>query len=201
MTLRRTGSLIAAAFAIAIAGAQPANASHDNIVGPIDAIDGVFGSGGGSFGPTVLGAGGTDWYAFAGNAGDNISIDVFTGGDSVVALFRAVGNGIVQVGDDPLCSGSIGDTDCGGQGAGHDLLWQAFDDDGGVSLASHLDFALTVSGQYAIVVQEFNKDDDLAYIVALSGNTAAIDGQVPEPGTMAVFGLGLAGLAAFRRRR
>lgn len=79
----------------------------------------------------------------------------------------------------------------------------AINDDGPVALLSQIVTPLSPGVQYFMVMTTFDNNVFGTYngTISAAGNATAVFGVVPEPGTYALMGLGLAGLLVAARRR
>lgn len=182
-----------------------AQASHSTNFGTIDAIDNVFGPGGGTFNGTLAPVAEDDaWIAFSAQAGDVLNIVFSTQVNFMdAAMFREVTNGVVEAGD----VANVTDFNFDRTGAGQDLVVQH----GGFGVGNNyvfgtsagqtpetLNFNVSDSGEYVIGISLNNEDTSRA------GNFTVQLNIVPEPSTLALFsfsGLGLLGLDWHRRKR
>lgn len=183
----------------------PAAASHATVFAPIDAIDTVFGVGGGSF-TTTLGSGADDaWFAFGANLGDTLSISVTGSFGPNIVLFAAGTNGLIEVGDVYTSTGAF-NGNVNQTGTGIDLIVTSFIfntpcfGDCYVAPGSST-YSVLASGQYVIGMSAAN--EDLSFVgpstISLAGNTREF--SVPEPISLALVGIGLASIGLGRRRR
>lgn len=165
-----------------------ATATHlvDHHVGEaIDQIDYIFNSGGGTFDGNLSPTTSLDWFIFAANAGDTVTIETISpisNFDTGLSLVVDTIDGLPEVGDI----------------IGSDLTWIAENDDFN-GLLSFINYSFSNSGIYAIAIGGYGGATG-DYTVSLNGNTADV-APVPEPSTFILLGAGLAGLVAWRRKR
>jgi len=185
-----------ALFSVLAAGlmcAAPAQAGHITHFGSVDAIDHVFGPGGGLFAGVLTSGTDDSWMVFNATAGDNLVV-TFSTNESFQqgAVFREVTNGVVEVGD--LAGVTNWTTSNLGLGTdlvvAHGLFANQHNFGTGVGGSAVLNLAVTVTGQYVIGVTTNNEDGSRAgpFTVDLQGNTVPI----PEPASCALLGVALA---------
>jgi hypothetical protein len=164
---------------------RPAEATHIILSGTtIDAIDGVFGAGGGTFDGVLSPSPTWDWYVFAANAGDIITLET----EPIAGQFDT---GLSLVSDQTDGFPDVGDLYAP---PGGNLNLLASDDDGGLGTLSLIIFNVTTSGTYAVAVGGFGGSTG-NFRLSLTGNTAS----VPEPSLAILFATAI--LAARRCRR
>lgn len=176
-----------------------AAASHLTVFAPIDAIDHVFGPGGGSF-TTTLASGSDDaWLVFDAAAGDLLSITATGAFGTNVVLFREASNGVVEIGDRYTLTGEFDGNNLQ-TGTGLDLVVQDmnFHPCGDCYVAPGSDtFTVSISGQYVIGLSAANEFESFVgpTTITLIGNTA-----VSEPATLVLLGMSLVAFGLMRVR-
>ena len=106
------------ALAVVLVAPMAANASHIASQHPenVDAIDYVFGSGGGFFDGALTDSGTLDWVLFGANAGDVVTIETLGIAGQFDTGLSLIG-GLVGVGDGPIDTFNIlAENDDGGAG-------------------------------------------------------------------------------------
>lgn len=171
-----------AALALALLTGAAAHATHFTQQN-VDAIDG---NGPGVYFGGIAGSGNTaNWYTFAANQGDSVTIETTAATfDTHLALYQVLG--VPAVGDNRNSYTLI-----------------ASDDDGGVGLLSLISVPSLTAGNYIVAVEEFGGSGG-SYTLSISGNVTAISSAVPEPASIALFGVttaSVAGYCAWRRRK
>jgi len=157
--------------------APAALASH----GTDSTIDAILGNGNGVYSSSYTHSSTNhDWYTLDLGVGDTVSVNLMSSGwSSYIWLYQAL--------TEPLQSGDTLNTD-------YSLVSHT-----GGSTNNNLSYmagALT-AGQFVIQVDSYIGGSG-AYTLTIAG---ASDAEVAEPGMLALFGLGLAGLAFARRQR
>jgi hypothetical protein len=196
--LRYFGIWLLSAFFL-FAGANIGTAADFGTLGTVDAIDGTFASGGGSFSGSLSSGADDDWLVFGGVAGDNIAITYSANGYSLhgIVLFETE-NGVVELGD----VANITNFNFGHLGDGTDFSMQTNFPTNFFSTPVVLNLTLANTGEYAIALKAINDNfiSSNIWTVQLTGNTGTA-GAIPEPAALTLLGMGLVGLGAARRRR
>ena len=191
-------TFFAALCALALSVAPSAYASHAGYIGAIDVIDATFGHGGGNWQGSL--ANGTDdaWIVFGATAGDNLSMTVNAGGYYKNALLLTdAQNGVFAAGDRL----NVGNFNSHHVGEGVDLKVLSTIGAMEFSGIGSLNWVAQYTGQYAIAINAANNDSSWARGLMSVGVTGATVRAVPEPASLALFGLGIAAFAFTRRKR